>query len=142
MWEVEAVYSCFIPQDYTSLNTDKDTLYITPLGPPQAREALSNVTMNKFLVSSLFFPRKLFTLAAVANPVGPSLVRTVAHIIIRNMQRRIRERPSNVALRVAVPPPPCTRQSCSRHKIRTTPLIMSIAVSLKHTERTFHNMFN
>ena len=41
MWEVEAVYSCFIPQDYTSLNTDKDTLYITPLGPPQAREALS-----------------------------------------------------------------------------------------------------
>ena len=106
MWEVEAVYSCFIPQDYTSLNTDKDTLYITPLGPPQAREALSNVTMNKFLVSSLFFPRKLFTLAAVANPVGPSLVRTVAHIIIRNMQRRIRERPSNVALRVAVPPPP------------------------------------
>ena len=40
MWEVEAVYSCFIPQDYTSLNTDKDTLYITPLGPPQVREAL------------------------------------------------------------------------------------------------------
>ena len=42
----------------------------------------------------------------VANPIGPSLVRNVAHIIIRNMPRCIRERPSNVGLRVAVPFPP------------------------------------
>ena len=42
----------------------------------------------------------------VVNPIGPSLVRNVAHIIIRNMPRCIRERPSNVGLRVAVPFPP------------------------------------
>ena len=42
----------------------------------------------------------------VINPIGPSLVRNVAHIIIRNMPRCIRERPSNVGLRVAVPFPP------------------------------------
>ena len=105
MWEVEAVYSCFIPQDYTSLNTDKETLYITPLGPPQAREALSchnEQSSSQILV----FPRKLFMPVVVANPIGLSLVRNVAHIIIRNMPRCIWERPSNVGLRVAVPFPP------------------------------------
>lgn len=40
MREVEAKYNCFIPQDNTSLNTNTNTLQITPLGTPQAREAL------------------------------------------------------------------------------------------------------
>ena len=41
MREVEPKYNCFIPQDNTSLNTNTNTLQITPLGTPQAREALS-----------------------------------------------------------------------------------------------------
>ena len=143
MWEVEAVYSCFIPQDYTSLNTDKDTLYITPLGPPQAREALC--CHNEQISSQLLVLSEKIVHASSSRQYGRSEFGSYCRAHYYQEYAAAHERKTIQCYPTCGrthPPPPRTRQSCSRHKIRTTPLIMGIAVSLKHTERTFHNMFN
>ena len=72
---------------------------------PRKQGRHSAVTMNEVLVKFLFFPRKLFALATVASPIGPSLDRIVTQIIIRSMSRYIRERTSHV-VGVAVTSPP------------------------------------